>query len=70
MHGMRSGEAVAALAWVWLDACVDLGVAFEIVLADKTLLACWALVLPVIEMGLDMALDVLLAAKSLPAVVK
>lgn len=68
-EGVVAGEAVAALAGVGLDAGVDLGVALEVVLADEALVAGRALVLAVVEMGLDVRLDVLLAAKLLAAVV-
>lgn len=49
---------------------MNLVVALEIVPADKTPLTYWALVLAVIEMGLNMALDVFLAAGSFLAVVE
>jgi hypothetical protein len=47
-----------------------LGMAFEIVLSNEAFLACWTLELPIVKMGLDMRLDVLLAAKFLVAVLK
>jgi len=67
-ESIMARKAVAALTWVWLDSSVDLGVALEIVLADEAFLAGWALILPVIEMGLDVALDILFPSKAFPAV--
>jgi hypothetical protein len=66
-EGVVARKAVAALAGVWFDARVDFGVALEVVLPDEALSAVWALVLPVVEMGLNVALDVLLAAERLVA---
>ena len=61
------GEAVAARARVGLDAAVDLGVALEVVLTHETLAAVVAAILSVAKMGLDMRLDILLAAEFLIA---
>ena len=65
---MMPREAVAAFAWVWLDARVDLGMALEVVLAHEALLAGWTLILPVVEVRLYVTLDVFLAAKPFPTV--
>jgi hypothetical protein len=47
-------ETVATHARVRFDTSMYLGVALEIVLSNETLMACWALELSVVEMGLDM----------------
>jgi hypothetical protein len=66
-EGIVAGEAVAALARVGLDARVDFGVPLEVVLPHEALLAGRALVLPVVQMGLHVALDVLLSTEGLVA---
>lgn len=61
---------VAAVARIWLDACVNLGVSLEIVLTNKALPAGWALILAVVQMGLNVGLDVFFATKLFSTVVK
>ena len=60
-----SGEAVTALARVWLHTAMDLSMTLQVMLTDKTFLAVRALELPVSKMCLNMRLDVLFPAKAL-----
>lgn len=58
-----TGKNISTEAFVGLVACVNLGMAFEIVTTDKALAAVVTLVLAVTQVGLDVGLDVLLPAK-------
>jgi hypothetical protein len=49
---------------------MDLGVPLEIMASHESFVAVIALELPIIEVGLDVRLDVLLPAESLIAIVK
>jgi hypothetical protein len=59
-----AGEAVPAFAWIRFDARVDFGMALEVMLTHKALVTIRALVLPVVEMGLDVGFDVLFTPES------
>lgn len=63
--GVVPGEAVPALAWIWLYSTVDLGMSLQVVLSNKALFAMRTLELSVAKMGLYMRLDVLLSSKTL-----
>lgn len=64
------GESVSAVACVWFDSGVYLSVSLEIVLTNKALSASRALILTIVEMGLDVGFDVLLAAEDLVAILE
>lgn len=65
-----AGEAITALTWVGLDACMNLGVTLKIVLSDETFLAVGALVLAIVQVSLDVGFYVFFASKLFAAVFK
>ena len=63
-----SSEAVSTLAWIGLNSAMNFGVSFEIVLADKTLLAVTTLELSISKVRLDVGFDIFFPSETFLAV--